>query len=219
MNKCSKMTTEYSKITTERVRQIFSDYRPAGETDFRHFAVIVPIVEGPGGPEVLYEVRAQNLDRQPGEVCFPGGMIEQDESPVECALREMEEEIGIPAADVDVLGELCVVNTISGSSIHCFVGVVSDSGMDKLDINADEVEEIFTVELGKIMTTEAEVYNSTMTQVVDDEFPYERVTGNTSYPWRKRRVPVPVYFIDDRIIWGLTGRMTMALVEVLECLR
>ncbi len=211
MNKCDK-------ITTDRVRQIFSNYKPVGEMDFRHFAVLVPIVEGPDGPEVLYEVRAHDMDRQPGEVCFPGGMIEPDESPLECALRETEEEIGIPASDIDILGELSAVHMIAGSRIYCFVGAVSESGMKKLTLNPDEVAEVFTVGLDKIMATKAEVYSSIMTQVVDEKFPYERVTGRTSYPWRNKEVPVPVYFIDDRIIWGMTGRMTMELAEVLECL-
>ncbi|MGI6767150.1 MAG: NUDIX hydrolase [Lentihominibacter sp.] len=211
MNKCDK-------ITTDRVRQIFSNYKPVGEMDFRHFAVLVPIVEGPDGPEVLYEVRAHDMDRQPGEVCFPGGMIEPDESPLECALRETEEEIGIPASDIDILGELSAVHMIAGSRIYCFVGAVSESGMKKLTLNPDEVAEVFTVGLDKIMATKAEVYSSIMTQVVDEKFPYERVTGRASYPWRNKEVPVPVYFIDDRIIWGMTGRMTMELAEVLECL-
>lgn len=211
MNKCDK-------ITTDRVRQIFSKYKPVGEMDSRHFAVLVPIVEGPDGPEVLYEVRAYDMDRQPGEVCFPGGMIEPDESPLDCALRETEEEIGIPASDIDILGELSAVHMIAGSRIYCFVGAVSDSGMKKLTLNPDEVAEVFTVGIDKIMATKAEVYSSIMTQVVDEKFPYEKVTGRTSYPWRNKEVPVPVYFIDDRIIWGMTGRMTMELAEVLECL-
>lgn len=208
-----------TNITTDRVRQIFSTYEPVGEMGFRHFAVLVPIVEGVDGPELLYEVRAHRLDRQPGETCFPGGMIEMDESPVECALRETEEEIGIPTADIEILGELGSIHTVSGSRIYCFVGVVSEKGMEKLVPNDEEVAEVFTVELEKLMAAEAEVYTSTMTQVVDDEFPYERVTGGTSYPWKNEEVPVPVYFIDDRIIWGLTGRMTMELVKVLKSLR
>lgn len=58
--------------------------------------MLVPLVERPEGLCLLYEVRADTLGRQPGEVCFPGGRIEGVESPEECALRETEEELSIP---------------------------------------------------------------------------------------------------------------------------
>ena len=61
------------------------------------YAVLVPLVERDGEVYVLYEVRAATMRRQPGEVCFPGGHIEGDESPENCAVRETWEELGIPA--------------------------------------------------------------------------------------------------------------------------
>ena len=50
--------------------------------------MLVPLVERPEGLCLLYEVRADTLGRQPGEVCFPGGKMEGAESPESCALRE-----------------------------------------------------------------------------------------------------------------------------------
>ena len=70
------------------------------------YAVLVPLVEGEEGPSLLYEVRAGSLRRQPGEVCFPGGKMEGDESPEACALRETWEELGIPPKSIQVLGRL-----------------------------------------------------------------------------------------------------------------
>ena len=51
-------------------------------------------------PHLLFEVRADTLDRQPGEVCFPGGHMESGETPAACALRETEEELSIPSAAI-----------------------------------------------------------------------------------------------------------------------
>ena len=70
------------------------------------YAVLVPMIEGENGPALLYEVRAGSLRRQPGEVCFPGGKLEGDESPETCALRETWEELWISPKHIQVLGRL-----------------------------------------------------------------------------------------------------------------
>ena len=70
------------------------------------YAVLVPLVEGEEGLELLFEVRAATLSRQPGEVCFPGGRMERGETPAACALRESWEELAIPPARVELLAEL-----------------------------------------------------------------------------------------------------------------
>ena len=70
------------------------------------FSVLVPLVEGDEGLSLLYEVRAKTMHSQPGEICFPGGRAEGDETPEECALRETWEELGIPRTAVEVVAEL-----------------------------------------------------------------------------------------------------------------
>ena len=65
------------------------------------FAVLVPLVETERGLCLLYEVRSHTLRRQPGEICFPGGELEGDESVVVCALRETQEELGIPTVGIE----------------------------------------------------------------------------------------------------------------------
>ena len=57
-----------------------------------HYAVLVPVVEWNGKLHLLFEVRSDALRRQPGEVCFPGGRMEEGETPTQCALRETCEE-------------------------------------------------------------------------------------------------------------------------------
>ena len=77
------------------------------------YAVLVPLVESEQGWQVLYEVRAAKLHRQPGEVCFPGGRLEGAESPEECALRETWEELGIPVQESVRTG-----GSTNGAPIH-----------------------------------------------------------------------------------------------------
>lgn len=205
-----------SSTITDRIRKAFADYNATGEKGFRHFAILVPVTsEG-----LLYEVRAAKLDRQPGEICFPGGMIEEGETPQECALRETEEETGISRENVEIITRLDSIFSTGGSQIHCFLGIVKDGA--QTCINPKEVEELFSVSVDSLLQCEPEVYENQLYQKPDPAFPYDRVTKGEAYPWRHGRSPVPVYDVKDsrgtdRIIWGLTGRITKQFLEVLKC--
>jgi 8-oxo-dGTP pyrophosphatase MutT (NUDIX family) len=79
-------------------------------------AVLVPIYEDDGHLRLIMTRRPDDMRHHPGDVVFPGGMIEHDDGgPVETALREAEEEIGLPRANVEVLGALDVVHTRSAT--------------------------------------------------------------------------------------------------------
>ncbi|MGN0701923.1 MAG: NUDIX hydrolase [Lentihominibacter sp.] len=206
-------------IDIRKIEKAFEGYAAAGENGFKHFAVLLPLCERSGKIELLYEVRAAGLDRQPGEICFPGGLIEKGETPLECALRETEEEIGVRSDSIRIISGLDSVFSAGGSQIHCYLGVLN---FEEVKISKDEVDEVFTVPVEEMIKAEPEIYESIMRQEPDPEFPYDRVTGGKMYPWRDGKAPVPVYDIEDsggarRIIWGLTGRMTKQFLEVLKC--
>ena len=68
------------------------------------YAILVPLAQWEGKLCLLFETRAETLvGHQPGEVCFPGGRRERGERPVETALRETWEEIGIPPEEIEIL--------------------------------------------------------------------------------------------------------------------
>ena len=96
------------------------------------FAVLVPLVETERGLCLLYEVRSHTLRRQPGEICFPGGELEGDESVVACALRETQEELGIPPEAVTVLGELDFIALRNGATMHPLAGIVDPAAIDAM---------------------------------------------------------------------------------------
>ena len=204
------------EIDIDKIRDTFGEYVSVGEHSFNHFAVLVPIVSSEAGLSLLYEVRAKKLNRQPGEICFPGGLIEEGETPRECALRETYEEIGIKQEDVEVITEFDSVTSTSGSRIHSFIGIIKDGAYETMTPSEDEVAEVFTVAIDKLLSVSPEIYNSEINQVPDPQFPYDRVTGGEIYNWRNGRSPVPVYDLGGRIIWGLTGRITKQFLEVLR---
>ena len=82
-------------MTLDDFKARWTGHTPKLQDVNREYAVLVPLAQRPEGLCLLYEVRADTLGRQPGEVCFPGGRMEAGEDPVACALRETWEETGL----------------------------------------------------------------------------------------------------------------------------
>ena len=87
------------------VEKFMDGRKPGAIGQRKDCAVLIPLVERADGMHILYEQRSTKMKTQPGDVCFPGGRMEPGETPAECALRETEEEIGIPADKIRILGQ------------------------------------------------------------------------------------------------------------------
>ena len=109
-----------------------------GAKNAMNAAILVPLVEVDGQLNLLFEVRSRNLNSQPGDISFPGGKIDQgDEGPLAAAIRETEEELGIPSENIDIITELDLFVSPYGLIIHNFLGKIND--ISKL---RDELEEL-----------------------------------------------------------------------------
>lgn len=180
------------------------------------YAVLVPLAEGPEGPSLLYEVRARTLRRQPGEVCFPGGRLEKGESPEQCALRELEEELAIPPASVQVLGQLDFIAHRANFIMYPVLGWVEDWGVSRLSPSPAEVEETFFVPLSHLKQNPPLEYTYQLMPTPAEHFPYDVLGIPRDYKWQPGGENVPVYPWEGRAIWGLTGRITRHLLRILE---
>lgn len=204
-------------LTADDIRHIFDGKKAGNEEFFKFFSVLVPVVEKEGKLYLLYERRARDMKRQPGEICFPGGELEQDETTKECALRETWEEIGIPQESIRVVSQLDTIYTYSNFAMYCYLGIVDAKALDHMALNPGEVEETFLVELDWLLTHEPEIYWTDVIPEPPEGFPYEKVTGGMPYSWRKGKAPVPVYEeYDGNVIWGLTARITKRFTDVIK---
>jgi len=117
----------------------------------RPCAVLVPVTIHPTGAWVLMTRRADHLPQHAGQIAFPGGKIgPQDRAPVNAALREAHEEIGLHAQFVDIIGRLEDYRTATGFDIAPFVGIVRAGFTLTPDHN--EVAEILQAPLAFLMT-------------------------------------------------------------------
>lgn len=113
-------------------------------------AVLVPILDRPEGLSLLLTRRAKHLSHHPGQISFPGGRLEAgDSGAADAALRETEEEVGLPRAHVDVVGYLDNYITITGYCVTPVVGIVNPDFELRLD--KSEVAEAFEVPLDYVL--------------------------------------------------------------------
>jgi 8-oxo-dGTP pyrophosphatase MutT (NUDIX family) len=162
--------------------------------ELRPAAVLVPLVDRPEGLTVLLTQRTAHLSAHAGQIAFPGGRIEAGDRDADAAaLRETEEEIGLPPDYVTVIGRLDTYVTGTGFEITPIVGLVRVPF--PLRIDPFEVAEAFEVPLDFVL----DPANHRRT---------ERIVE------RGKRVFFVLPF-EDRNIWGATAGMLVNLAEVL----
>ena len=167
---------------------------PVPQPGDRLAAVLALLVELPE-LALVFTLRSDALPRHPGEISFPGGLADDaDDDLVATALREAEEEIGLDPASPEVLGALPPVHTtVSGILVVPFVGMLVDPPV--LTISDGEIDEILTFPVERLLEAEA-VHE------------LERPDGRRWRGW--------LYELEERTIWGATGRMVHDLLEILR---
>ena len=206
-------------ITFDDIRSVYGKNKVHPIGTMHYYSVLVPIVERDDGELcVMYEMRTRDMERQPGETCFPGGHIEKGETAEQCAVRETEEEVGIPADHIKVIGQGGTLYNggRGGFALYSFIGEVPYEDYLNAKIEKSEVEEIFLVPVSELALTKIEIYSSYTYVSIDPQFPYERVGISSDYAWGGRgRHGVLVAEVGGRIIWGMTLRITLDVLETL----
>lgn len=175
------------------VRQCLRDYQASTFTgDHPDAAVLVALLDGEDGLAVVLARRALHMPLHPGEIAFPGGKRDREDADLlATALREAEEEIGLTAAGVEILGQLDQQLTRSGFRVTPFVGRIAP-GTELVPTSA-EFDEVFAVPLCAF----ADAAN----------IRWELREHHASKLW------VPHYEIGARLIWGMTARVLVNLVN------
>lgn len=189
-----------SKILANRKADILNDIEST------RAAVLLPLMEHQGKLAVLFEVRSHKLLGQPGEICFPGGhMEEQDANPCKTAIRETSEELGINPEEISVIGALDILVPPFNLILYPYVGKIESTSI--LKPANDEVAEIFFVPLDYLCQAEPTVSYTSLETIPIPDFPTHLLPNGKSYNWRRGLYPVYFYCYEKYVIWGLTARI------------
>ena len=184
-------------------RELETSYNPRFPSEMftgypQSASVLVPMLRNKGEWEILFTRRTSSLPEHSGQVAFPGGRADpEDDSPEETALREAHEEINLSPQDVQVLGRLRELRTISNYCVQPIVGKIPWP-YDFL-LAKEEVSRVFTIPL----------------EWLADQ-------GNHSIQYRElpdSHSPVPVIYFDrydGELLWGVSAEITLNFLESLQ---
>ena len=146
--------------------------------------------------KVIFTQRPDTMPSHAGQISFPGGKREGDETALRAALRETEEEIGVRSTDIDVFARLPSFNAGSRFRVSPFIGIVKPSAPIVPD--AKEVDEVFETPLDYLMNSRNHIprdveFNGVPERIWD--MPWEDESGT------------------NRHIWGMTAMMLYRLWE------
>ena len=183
--------------TAEQLRELLLSPDEAAALDApgsTEAAVLVPLYLRRDELVAVFTERRADLRRHAGEISFPGGRQDRpDEDLRETALREAEEEIGLPRGEVELVGALPPTGTfVTGYKIHPFVGVI---------------------EPGRAWTPQ----ESEVAAVLELPLP-ALARGYESRRLVRKGLPIktPTYTVDAHLVWGATARIVEALLERLR---
>ena len=163
--------------------------------ELRDSAVLAPFILRAGEPRLLFTLRPAHLRRHAGQVSFPGGARDpEDPTTLHTALRELREELDVPADSVEVLGMLDEIPTTSEFRVVPYVGLLDPSV--KLHPDAGEIAELLEIPVSDLLV------------------PGLRRTEK----WFYRGAERDVYFYDvgNHTIWGATARILSNLLSVIS---
>lgn len=176
-------------------------------------AVLVPVIDGPAGSEIVLEVRAKTLDAQPGEVSLPGGHVETGETPEAAAVRETCEELLV---DPPAIRRVSPFATIEGPGGHALAACAAMLEGYEGTFSQDEVERTFRLPVAWLLEHDPEVHHVRLEPVFDEGFPFDLVPGGRSYPWRWGSRDIPFYRGTDPLVWGATARVLAAFADAVR---
>jgi len=160
--------------------------------------VLVPLflAESTGEPHVVLTRRRADLRRHAGEISFPGGRRDPEDATLkDTALREAEEEIGLPRAEVTLLGELPPTSTFATNYvIHPFVGEIHAG--TRFTLSPREVDAVLELPLPALAQSRTQ----------------------TRLERRGISFQTDAYILDEQLIWGATARILEHLLERLDSL-
>lgn len=198
------------------IKKLFKNYKPYinDHESMKKAAVLIPIVNINNTSFVLFEVRSKTLNSQPSEISFPGGKIEQGETPILACIRETCEELGTKNSNIEVISELDLFINHAHMLIHPFVGFIKD--VNVLTPNIDEVDHIFLVPLSHLVQNQPKRYKNEVKVIPNENFPYDLIPHKENYKFQSGYYDSLFYTYENYVIWGITAKILQNFLNIIS---
>lgn len=197
----------------DRIDSIFRKRTPEIIGKHKKSAVMLLISQQTGEASLVFEVRAKNLRHQPGDICLPGGRIEDNETPKEAAIRETLEELNLESQDIDYIGQMDYFVSPYGTIMYPFVARLLKG---KVEPNSGEVDHIFKVPLRYFIENEPLLYEMEIGPKLKEDFPYHLVRGGKDYKFSRGTMNQYFYKYEDYVIWGFTAMVVKSFIDIIK---
>lgn len=157
--------------------------------------ILIPLYNFKNRWSVILTKRTQRVETHKGEISFPGGAVDEEDSSFEItAIRETKEEIGIPKKFISVVGKMSPLPTITGFLVHPFVAIITKE--IRVTLNKNEVEKIIIVPLSFFVKHNPEI--------------------KKGYRFMGINYKIYNYYFKNEKIWGATARIIKYFVDVIK---
>lgn len=200
----------------EEVIKKYSNYTSYinGWDTMKKAAVAILMVDIDNETNIIFEVRALHMRSQPGDISFPGGKIEDDESAENAVKREICEELGLNINDFEIVTPLNLLVTHYGLIIHPFLGYLKN--YNNININTDEVDHIFLTSLDKLLKIEPLKVISQLNVDRNKDFPFHLINGGENYKFKEGIYKSLFYNYGEYNIWGMTALILEDFLKVIK---
>lgn len=200
----------------KKIIEAFQNNDKKSPHTFLRSSVLIPIIDVDNEPHILFEVRSHQLKSQPGEICFPGGKVDDNETLQQSAIRETVEELNISADNIQLIGNLDPIATTFNMIVYPFCAILHNVKLEDIRYSIDEVDSIFAVPLKELVTQKPLVHRLKVNTIPDEDFPFHLIQQGKDYSWRVNDYYVYFYKYKDYVIWGITAKMLKNFLDIIS---
>lgn len=196
----------------KKIENIFKMRKASIMGQYKKSAVMILLEDIDGVLHIIFEVRAYTLRHQPGDICLPGGKVENGEEPKDAAIRETMEELNLNREDIEYIGEMDYFVTPYGSIMYPFIGKLKNKISSP---NISEVDHIFKVPLKFFIENSPVWYKMDIGPRNIEDFPYELIRKGKDYKFSHGILNQYFYQYKDYVIWGFTARIVKEFIDMI----
>lgn len=201
------------ELDLNNIKKVFLERTPSIIGKFRKSAVMILLEKCQEEIYIIFEVRAKTLRHQPGDICLPGGKMEENETSEETAVRETLEELNLVREDVEYIGPMDYFISPYGSIMYPHIALLK-----KKDIkpNPSEVDHIFKVPLTYFMEVKPKCYPMNIGPRFMEDFPFHLIKKGKDYNFSNGTLNQFFYEYNQYVIWGFTALIIKSFMDILK---